>query len=156
MGLFDFFKKKDIQTKKSLKTTKSDIERQSKDCAHVIDMPDLTQESIAGKKRRYHYKDVNIWVKWQYGGQYGKSCESIGIKRGDLLDLKPPKEADGDPESIAVCWRGIEIGFMKTNRLRNMVHQWKASGLPVLAVVTKVGGDQKIYIEFAFYGTPKT
>lgn len=156
MGLFGFLKKKDPEAEKLLETIKADIERQDAERAQICEMADLTPGSIAGKKRRYHYKDVNIWVKWEYGGHYGKSCESIGMKRGDALDLLPPKEKNEDPDAIAVCWKGTEIGFMKTNRLRSMVHQWKAAGLPVLAIVTQVGGEQKIYIEFAFYGAPKS
>ena len=155
MGLLGFLKKKDAEAEKIMKGIQADLERQEKEREQINDMADLTPEVIAGKKRRYHYKDVNIWVKWQYGGRYGKSCESIGIKRGDALDLMPPQEKDNDPESIAICWKGTEIGFMKSNRLRSMVHQWKAEGLPVLAIVTQVGGEQKIYIEFAFYGSPK-
>ena len=158
MGLFDFLKRKPIGNGvESLPLDDLDrqIEELSKERETVNASDDLAPEILAGKKRRYHYKDVNIWIKWQYGGHYGKSCESIGMKRGDALDLMPPQEKDDDPETIAVCWKGIEIGFMKSNRLRSMVHQWKAAGLPVLAFVSEVGGEEKLYIEFAFYSAPK-
>lgn len=157
MGLFDFLKRKPIDGVESLPLDEFDqhIKELSKEREAVNAADALTPEVLAGKKRRYHYKDVNIWLKWQYGGHYGKSCESIGMKRGDVLDLMPPQEKDDDPETIAACWKGIEIGFMKSNRLRNMVHQWKAAGLPVLALVSDVGGEEMLYIEFAFYGAPK-
>lgn len=120
----------------------------------AVSSPNLTPESINGKLRSYHYKDVDIWVKWQYCGRYGESCESIGMKRGDTLQLKPPSAADEDPKSIAIYWKGNEIGYMKTNRMRDMVHQWNAAELPVLAIVSHVGGDSKVLVEFAFYSKP--
>ena len=117
-------------------------------------LPDLTPASYNGRSRKYHYKDVNVWVRWEYGGHYGKSCESIGMKRGDALQLLPPKEKDEDPHSVAIVWNGTEIGYMKTNRMRDMVHSWNAANLPVLAFVSHVGGEEKLLVEFAFYGSP--
>lgn len=115
----------------------------------------LTPDIYSNLKRSYHYHDVNVWVKWQYSGHYGKSCSSIGMKRGDQIVLAPPKEPDDDCESISIYWKGIEVGHMKTNRLRSMVHQWQSAGLPVLAVVSYAGDSQDLMIEFAFYGSPK-
>ena len=126
----------------------------------ALSSSDLTPETLMGKKRTYHYKDVNIWVIWKYSGAYGTTCKDIGIRRGHSVDLLPPKDpavlesAGNDPESIAVVWQGIELGTMKSNRLRSMVHQWKSHNLPVVAAVSQVGGEQKIMFEFAFYGKP--
>lgn len=161
MGLLDRFKKaavgktegKDINL--AAQTKALEAER-----AAAKSSSDITPESLIGKRRSYHYKDVNIYVLWKYGGRYGKSCESIGIRRGDAVELLPPKDPDiiknsgDDPESLAVVWHGIEIGTMKSNRLRSMVHQWKNAGLPVLANVSQVGGEQGIMLEFAFYDRP--
>lgn len=135
-----------------------DLDRQilQREAEHSLaaELPDLTPASLNGNNRKYHYKDVNVWVRWEYGGQYGKSCESIGMKRGDALQLRPPKEKDPDPGSVAIYWKGTEIGYMKTNRMRDMVHSWHAANLPVLAVVSYVGGEEKLLVEFSFYGTP--
>lgn len=124
--------------------------------AHVNELPDLTPVACDGHNRKYHYKDVNIRVRWEYSGHYGKSCQSIGMKRGDVLQLLPPKEKDQEPGAVAVVWKGIEIGYMKANRMQDMVHSWQAAKLPVLATVARVGGEEQLYIEISFYGSPKT
>lgn len=118
--------------------------------------PDLTPEVLMGYFRKYHYKDVSVWIIWQYGGQYGQTCESAGIKRGDLLELIPSSDNSSDPNSISIYWKEQHIGFMKENRMQGMVHAWKKAGLPVQAVVSFVGGESKLLVEFAFYGTPST
>lgn len=160
MGIFDLFKPKKTLNKNGVESLSFDdldekIKASAEERSKVNAYDDLSPEILAGRKRRYHYKDVNIYIKWQYGGHYKDSCASIGMKRGDVLELLPPTEPNDDPEAIAVYWRNIEIGNMKTNRLRSMVHQWKNAGLPVLALVSDVGGEEMLYIEFAFYGTPK-
>lgn len=160
MGLLSLFKPKKNLNKSGVESHPfDDLDKKIKalsDERNKVNMyEDLSPEKLAGRKRRYHYKDVNIYIKWQYGGHYKDSCASIGMKRGDALELLPPAETNDDPEAIAVYWRNIEIGNMKSNRLRSMVHQWKDAGLPVLALVADVGGEEMLYIEFAFYGTPK-
>lgn len=117
---------------------------------------DLTPPNLSGKNRRYHYKDVEIVVFWQFGGRYGTTCGDLGVNRGDVVSLQPPQERTDDPDDIAINWRGTDLGVMKNNRLRTMVHQWKDAGLPVLAIVSQVGGVHKLLIEFAFYGYPKS
>lgn len=161
MGIFGFHKKKDsirvVSNKNGIKELNEQIAKLDAEHDQTINSTDLTPEAVSGKKRKYHYKDVAIWVVWQYGGQYGKSCESIGMRRGDVVELLPLPENDDDPESISVYWKGTHIGFMKSNRMRTMVHQWKDAGLPVIAIVSHVGGETKILLEFAFYGyIPKT
>ena len=162
MGMFDFFKKKtddplveEVPIKKVLKQIDNQVESLTKEREKVNSSDSLTPEFISNKKRRYHYKDVNVIVYWQYGGQYGKTCKSIGMKRGDFVELLPPQQNTDDPDDIAIKWKGIDIGIMKPNKLRSMVHEWKAAGLPVLAIVSQVGGEQKLFLEFAFYGFPK-
>ena len=96
-------------------------------------------------------KAVNIY--WQYGGQYGKDCKSIGMKRGQHVELVPHPEEE-DPSNISILWKNKEIAKMKDNRLRGMVHQWFDRELPVQCIVASVGGEQKLLLEFAFYGRP--
>lgn len=156
MGLFNLLKKKRVAVEEEpidevLKQLDSQIHQRTEERNKVNFSSDLTPSVHLGKKRKYHYKDVNIWVNWQHSGHYGKSCKSIGMRRGDAVDLIPHSTSD-DAECVAVLWNGIEIGFMKTNRMRGMVHQWKAAGLPVLAVVSQVGGIEKLFLEIAFYG----
>ena len=163
---FHFLKKKDIRaalkvfskSRVSDQLTYSDIDKQIAEIEseHTLakELPDLTPATYSGYNRKYHYKDVNVWVRWEYGGQYGKSCESIGMMRGDQLQLRQPKEKDQETGSIAICWKNTEIGYMKTNRMRDMVHSWQVANLPVLAFVSHVGGEEKLLVEFAFYGAP--
>lgn len=153
MGLFDSIKQ-NIEAKLFLKKLNAAEDREDQERSAIIELEDLTPQSIDGHNRRYHYKDVNIWVVWQFSGHYGKSLNSSGMRRGDSVDLRSPRKKDEDPKAIAVYWKGNEIGYMKSNRLRDMVHQWKAAGLPVRAIISQVGGEQKVYIEFAFYGIP--
>ncbi|MGM9593153.1 MAG: hypothetical protein ACI3U8_02250 [Candidatus Onthomonas sp.] len=167
MGLFDQLKKEMTGKAESgdiddtIASLNAQVKALETERAEAKSSSDITPESLSGKSRSYHYKDINIRVIWKYGGQYGKTCESIGIRRGDAVDLLPPNDpdviesTDGDPEAVAVVWHGIEIGTMKANRLRSMVHQWKAAGLPILANVSHVGGEQRIMLEMAFYGRPK-
>lgn len=121
--------------------------------ASVLSSADLTPTKLEHYSRSYHYKDVNVYVFWQYGGGYGKTCESIGMKRGDFVKLVPCHN-DEDPEKVSVYWQGIEIAAMKSNRLRGMVHQWIDNELPIQCIVSAVGGEQKLLLEFAFYGRP--
>lgn len=159
MGLFDFLKKKDSPLISNNDDFPEELQQQIHALQYehdkVLASHDLTPESLGNTQRRYHYKDINIIVFWQYGGQYGKTCESIGVRRGDVVYLQPPQNKTDDPEDIAINWKGIDLGIMKQNRLRSMVHQWKSAGLPVLAIVSQVGGVHKLFIEFAFYGSPK-
>ena len=149
MGIFDRIKKRIAYHELD-----KQIERREAEHAHVMQLGDLSPNTFDGHKRRYHYKDVAVWVRWEYGGQYGKSCQSIGIKVGDALELLPAKGNHQEPGSVAVCWKGTEIGHMKTTRMRDMVHSWQAAQLPVLAFASHVGGEEKLLIEFAFYGSP--
>lgn len=149
MGIFDRIKSKIVYHDIGKQIERKDAER-----AMVNDSMDLTPPTYNGHTRKYHYKDVNIRVRWEYCGHYGKSCKSIGMKYGDVLDLLPPQDPDEDRNSVAVVWHGKEIGYMKANRLQDMVHSWQAAGLPVLAIVSMVGKEEKLYVEFSFYGTP--
>ncbi len=153
MGLFDFFRKKDSSVTESVDID-AVIREEEAEIAQVMASEDLTPERFGNKRRSYHYKDVEIFVYWQYGGHYEKSCESIGMKRGDEVMLVPPKKPSGDPYEIAIRWNGIDIGVMKANRLREMVHKWKLAEMPVIACVSQVGGHFKLLLEFAFYGYP--
>lgn len=163
---FYFLKKKDFRaalkvfskSRTSDQLSYSDIDKQivEIEAEHALakEMPDLTPATKDGHNREYHYKDVNVWVRWEYGGQYGKSCESIGMKRGDQLQLRQPKEKDQDSGAVAIYWKNTEIGYMKTNRMCDMVHSWHTAKLPILAVVSYIGGEEKLLVEFAFYGKP--
>lgn len=161
MGLFDFFKKiteptqKDKQTSRAISDINKQIDTLEKEREKVLSSDDLTPETLNGKDRRYHYKDVNIWVDWQFSGQYGKSCESAGMKRGDEVQLRLINNDPEEPEAVGVFWNKQKIGYMKSNRLREMVRSWRASRLPIRAVVSQFGGEQKLFLEFAFYGAPK-
>lgn len=146
-----------IQKKKSVSLL-LDLDRQvkCKDYEHHIatNSTFLAPDIIAQHKRNYHYPDVEIWVNWQYGGFYGKSCENAGIKRGNMLDLIYDPNPD-DPDAIAVVWEDQVIGHLKSNRLRGMVRQWQSEDLPIFCAVSHVGGETKILIELAFYGFVK-
>ena len=142
------------ETETTIRKIDRQIEQLDKERDSVLSAPDLTPQEVDGHIRSYHYKDVNVWVNWQYGGVYGKSCASIGMRRGDLVELVPHRRKD-DPEQVSVRWNGVEIANMKTGRMRGMVQQWYAAKLPVRCVVSAVGGEQKLLLEFAFYGRPK-
>jgi len=119
----------------------------------VRELRKLAPDKIDQESLSYHYQDVNIHIAWQYGGHYGKSCKSIGVKRGDPLELNI-EESEEQGTIVAVYWKGERIGEMKTNRLADMVIQWKDSDLPVFCAVSFLGGNNRIYFEFAFYGRP--
>lgn len=139
---------------RAMKSINAQIVSLKEERVTVQNLPKLAPEELNGKKISYHYPDVNIWITWQYSGQYGKSCESAGMKRGDKLELKPHKEKE-DPDAIQVYWNGEFIGHMKSNRLREMVKQWKSQHLPIFCAVSAVGGEQKLLLELAFYGRAK-
>lgn len=158
---FQKLRKKSHHKKDALQSGLNDVDRQirAKESEHQAarSSQDLTPDDFMGYSRKYHYKDVSVWIIWQYGGQYGQTCESVGIKRGDLLDLIPSSsDNSSDPNSISISWKEKHIGFMKENRMQKMVHDWKRAGLPVQAVVSFVGGESKLLVEFAFYGAPST
>lgn len=145
--------KSERQMDKAIRQINKQIHTLEKERENVLTAQELTPPDLNGYSRTYHYKDVNIYVSWQYSGQYGKSCKSIGMRRGDGVQLKS-RRAEDDPEQVFVVWRDLEIGTMKSNRLRSMVHQWQAANLPLECVVAAVGGEQKLLLEFAFYGKP--
>lgn len=141
--------------KKVLKDISRQINAKEREHKTAINSPDLTPATLMDHARKYHYKDVEIIVVWQYGGRYGKTCKSIGIRRGDFLDLKVESNpGNSDSIGVSVYWKGVHIGYMKENRMQEMVMSWSSSNLPVLAVVSDVGGECKILVEFAFYGSP--
>lgn len=155
---FQKLRKKSRHKKDALQSGLNDVYRQirAKESEHQAarSSQDLTPDDFMGYPRKYHYKDVAVWIVWQYGGQYGTSCESAGIRCGDHLDLVPTSSSGSN--EIAIYWKENHIGFMKENRMQGMVYDWKNAGLPVQAVVSFVGGESKLLVEFAFYGTPST
>lgn len=152
MGIFDALREKQ-HDKKVAKVISRQIKQLDKETDKVLASADLTPEEVNGHERKYHYKDVTPWIVWQYGGRYGKDCKSAGIKKGDMLDLieEPTPE---EPDNISVYWKNNHIGYMKSNRLRNMIKQWRNNGLPVIARVSHVGGEHKLMFELSFYGSP--
>lgn len=126
---------------------------------HIESLPAQAPDTLYGHRLKYHYKDVNIVVAWQYCGQYGQTCASIGVKRGDTLSLvaEPYKNYEHDKldaSNVSVYWGNVRLGVMKDNRLRNMVHQWQEADLPIFCAVTDTGEVNRLYVEFGFYGTP--
>lgn len=154
-GLCSNCRKAEKSTKIGVSQIVKQVEQLSKEREKVVNSKDLTPDNFKGFTRSYHYKDVNVTIYWQYGGQYGKDCKSIGMKRGQHIELLLKPQED-DKGKVAICWNGIEVAMMKSNRLRNMVHQWLANDLPVQCVVAAVGGEQKLLLEFAFYGKPNS
>lgn len=115
---------------------------------------EYTPATYNGLERSYHYTDVVVRVLWQFGGMYGKSCASAGMRRGQTLELLPKKH-EGDKDAVLVRWQNQNVALMRSNRMRNMVRAWMDEGLPVLAKAYEVGGDDNLLIEVAFYGKAK-
>lgn len=153
-GLCNDCRKTALQAENTVHQINEQVHTLTKEREKVQSCQELTPSERDGHTRSYHYKDVNIYVGWQYGGGYGKTCKSIGMRRGDLVKLIA-RRSDDDPEQVVAVWHDLEIGTMKSNRLRGMVRQWQAAKLPVQCVVAAVGGEQKLLLEFAFYGKPK-
>lgn len=154
-GLCSNCRKQERETDSMIRKINRQIHRLEAEREAVVSAPELTPPEVDGYSRSYHYKDVNVWVNWQYGGQYGKSCADIGMRRGDVVELVPHRRKD-DPEQVSIRWHGMEVANMKTSRMRKMVRQWQKAKLPIRCVVAAVGGEQKLLLEFAFYGKPKT
>ena len=152
-GLCSNCRKAEKSTKIGVSQIVKQVEQLSKEREKAVNSKDLTPDNFKGLTRSNHYKDVNVTIYWQYGGQYGKDCKSIGMKRGQHVELVPHPEEE-DPSNISILWKNKEIAKMKDNRLRGMVHQWFDRGLPVQCIVASVGGEQKLLLEFAFYGRP--
>lgn len=152
-GLCSDCRKVEKETSGFWKEINRQVQALSNERNAVLNEPDLTPKEINGYLRSYHYKDVNVYVVWQYSGQYGKTCKSIGMKRGQHVELVQHPEEE-DPSNISILWKNKEIAKMKDNRLRGMVHQWFDRELPVQCIVASVGGEQKLLLEFAFYGRP--
>ncbi len=120
--------------------------------------PQLAPAEINGYELTYHYQDVRLNVPWQLGGGYGKSINSIGVKRGDPLKIvlnTTTVDKETDLENISIMWGKTIIGDMRPNRLRDMVHTWLQEGLPIYCGVTLPADDRRFYIEFGLYGNPK-
>lgn len=115
---------------------------------------ELTPDNYQGQERSYHYTDVAVYVVWQYGGRYGTSCASAGMRRGQPVELIPQRY-DSDRDAVVIQWNGNIVATMRSNRMRDMVKSWKQEGLPVLAKIGAVGGEEKLQLEVAFYGRPQ-
>lgn len=113
--------------------------------------PDLAPEVIDDKTRSYHYKTVEIYIDWRYGGHYEGTLEGLGVKRGDRVSLIQESEKD-DVKNISVIWHGKRIGKMKANRLRDMVTQWQEKDYPVFSAVNMLCEHHKMFLEIAFFG----
>ena len=124
----------------------------------ALSLPALAPDEMDGLKMTYHYQDVRLEVPWQIGGGYGQSTKSIGVKRGDRLEIVPnPTTVNGeqDPHNISIMWKRTILGDMRANKLRTMVHSWLQAGLPIYCGVTMPSTDRRFYIEFGFYGKPQ-
>lgn len=148
MGLMDKLRDKRIS-----KSIEKQIKTMENERATAQSNEPLAPDSIAGYPRRYHYKDVDIGIVWQYGGRYGKTLQDIGTKRGDRLYLIPEPTEEGDRD-VSVYRDDIKIGYMKRNRMADMVYQWSKSNLPIFAAINYLGKEHKAIIEVAFYGAP--
>ena len=127
------------------------------DPAKAQKMPRLAPSEMAGHSLTYHYQDVRIDVPWQLCGHYGKSVKSIGVKRGDILSIAFDPHTineEYDKDNVALMWRGVRLGDMNHNRLRDMVRKWTRADLPIYCGVTLPSDDRHFYIEFGFYGKP--
>lgn len=161
MGLFDFLKTKKTNSAPQYSTpgkredivaeAKRQLQVKMQEAETAEAAEDLAPEKMDGKKRRYHYKDVPIYVNWKYGGRYDETLDSLGVKRGDKLRLVR-KPTEDDLDNVAVFWKTTEIGSMKSNRMRNMVIEWQEVGFPVFAAVNLIGEQHKLLAEIAFYG----
>ncbi len=119
--------------------------------------PQLAPSEMDGQNLTYHYQDVMINVPWQLSGQYGKSVKSIGVKRGDVLSFAFDPHTineEYDKNNVSITWRGVRLGDMYPNRLRDMVRKWAYAGLPIYCGVSLPSNDRHFYIEFGFYGKP--
>ena len=121
----------------------------------IVSQPtEFTPSTFQGYDRSYHYTDVMVIVVWQFGGKYGKTCSSAGMWNGAELKLVPKKRRE-DPKTVYISWKNQMVGLMRGNRMRDMVHVWMAEELPVLARAYRVGGEDNLLLELAFYGKPK-
>ena len=150
MGLLSKLKQQ-AEAKRITAELDAQVARKKAEEAAAEAAPELAPEVLGGKKRKYHYKSVDIRVAWQYNGRYGKTLSDLGIVRGDLLQLVPEPQ-ENDPESVSVYWKNVCIGYMHGNRMRNMVIDWTSNGKPVAAYVNGLFPQYQILIEVAFYG----
>ena len=148
MGFMDNLKRRKI-----LKSIDKQIKTKEHERATAQSNAPLAPDTIAGYPKKYHYKDVDIGIVWQYGGHYGKTLKDIGTKRGDRLYLIPEPTEESDRE-VSVYRDDIKIGYMKRNRMADMVYQWSKSNLPIFAAINHLGKEHKAIIEVAFYGAP--
>jgi hypothetical protein len=155
LGNFIRKKKEEAEQKKQFeegcKAVGEQIRKKEQETETALSAENLTPETMNGKKRSYHYKDVSIYVTWQYSGRYGKTLSDLGMKRGSEVSLILDPQSD-DPECVRVCFNDVCIGNMRTSRMRSMVYQWNEKGLPIMAVANSVGGEYKLLLEIAFYG----
>ena len=158
MGILDrvFGRKKEQENQakqfdEAWKAIEEQIRQKEQETEAALVAEDLTPETMNGKKRYFHYKDVHIQVSWRYGGHYGKTLSDLGMVRGSSLSLILAPQ-DDDPQCVKVCYNDIEIGVLGISRFQSMVYQWKERSLPVLAVANSVGGEYKLLIELSFYG----
>lgn len=127
------------------------------DATKAQEMPQLAPSEVNGYRLTYHYQDVRINVPWRLSGHYGKSVKSIGVKRGDILSIAFDPHTineEYDKDNIALVWKGVRLGDMNSNRLRDMVRKWTHAGLPIYCGVTLPADDRHFFIEFGFYGKP--
>lgn len=104
--------------------------------------------SFNGLERRYHYKDVNVYMP------NPQAMDMQGLEVGAEVMLWQEKTNQYDNKAVAVIFGGYIIAYLHKGKLQDMANDWINAGKPVLAMVYSKA-PTGLQISLAFYDLPK-
>lgn len=110
----------------------------------------LSPDEIDGMSRIKHYPDVTL----AENRTRTKKLLSMGVKRGDLLELHLTKSGTDELFPVNVYWHNEKIGELREGLLEKVVYNAQKNNCRLFSAVAFVHEQMKFYIEIAVYKAP--
>lgn len=107
----------------------------------------LSPAQMEGRLRANLYADVTL----SSNRKRTSTLLSMGVKRGDPIELKLSKSGDVECFPIEAYWNDTKIGELRPSYLEDAIYNAKKEALPIFAAVSLIDKRTKFFIEIATY-----
>lgn len=110
----------------------------------------LSPDEIDGMPRIMHYPDVSL----AENRTRTTKLLSMGVKRGDPLELHLTKVGTNERFPVNVYWNNEKIGELREGFLEEVIYKAQKDNCRLFSVVSFIHEQMKFYIEIAVYKAP--
>lgn len=107
----------------------------------------LSPDEIEGMPRIRYYPDVSL----AENRTRTKKLLSMGVKRGDPLELRLTKAGTNERFPVNVYWNDEKIGELRKGLLEESVYKAQKDYCPLFSAVSFIHEQMRFYIEIAVY-----